>query len=52
LSEIARGLGPVESDPRAALRSFGIAPRATAFWRWPFSEGVDYLACATLAGEG
>ncbi|MBS1676781.1 MAG: hypothetical protein JST08_05285 [Actinobacteria bacterium] len=50
LSAVARGLGPVESDPRAALRSFGIAPGATALWRWPFAEGVDYLTCATLAG--
>ncbi|MBN9621802.1 MAG: hypothetical protein J0H06_02440 [Actinobacteria bacterium] len=51
LGAVARGLGPVESDPRAALRSFGIEPRATALWRWPFSPGVDYLACATLTGE-
>jgi hypothetical protein len=51
LGAVARGLGPAESDPRAALRSFGIVPRATALWRWPFSEGVDYLTCATLAGE-
>jgi SAM-dependent methyltransferase len=50
LSTIAHGLGPTESDPRAALRSLAIAPRATALWHWPFSEGVDYLACATLAG--
>ena len=20
----------------------------TAFWRWPFQAGVDYLACATV----
>lgn len=50
LGAVARGLGPTESDPRTALRSFGIPPRAGALWRWPFSEGVDYLACATLAG--
>jgi hypothetical protein len=49
LADVARGLGPVESDPRAALRDLGIEPRATALWRWPFTEGVDYLACATLA---
>jgi hypothetical protein len=49
LDAVARGLGPTESDPRAALRSLGIAPSATALWRWPFADGVDYLACATLA---
>lgn len=50
LDAVARGLGPTESDPRAALAALGLAPRATALWRWPFSEGVDYLACASLAG--
>jgi hypothetical protein len=50
LDLLARGIGPIESDPRAALRSLGIASGATALWRWPFTEGVDYLACATLAG--
>jgi hypothetical protein len=47
LELVARGIGPTESDPRATLRSLGIAPTATALWRWPFAEGVDYLACAT-----
>jgi hypothetical protein len=51
LTTVARGIGPVESDPKEALRSSGIETRATALWHWPFSEGVDYLACATLAGE-
>jgi hypothetical protein len=51
LFTVARGIGPVESDPKEALRSSGIETRATALWHWPFSEGVDYLACATLAGE-
>ncbi|MBS1883849.1 MAG: hypothetical protein JSS97_12950 [Actinobacteria bacterium] len=49
LALAARGEGPHESDPRAALASLGISPTATAFWRWPFATGVDYLACATLA---
>jgi hypothetical protein len=49
LAEVARGLGPVESDPRAALADLGHEPLATALWRWPFTDGVDYLACATLA---
>lgn len=50
LALAARGAGPRESDPRAALRAFDIPIQATALWRWPFSPGVDYLACATLAG--
>jgi hypothetical protein len=50
LDAVARGIGPLESDPRAALRALGLAPRATALYRWPFSPGVDYLACATIAG--
>ena len=49
LALVARGNGPKESDPRAALADLGLAPAATALWRWPFTEGVDYLACATLA---
>jgi hypothetical protein len=46
------GVGPHESDPRAALEGLGLTPAATALWRWPFSRGVDYLACATLARGG
>jgi hypothetical protein len=49
LSLAARGLGPYESDPRAALADLDLTPIATALWRWPFSAGVDYLVCATLA---
>jgi hypothetical protein len=49
LSVAARGLGPQESDPRAALADLDLSPAATALWRWPFSAGVDYLVCATLA---
>jgi hypothetical protein len=44
-----RGIGPYESDPRAALADLGLAPTATALWRWPFAPGVDYLVCATVA---
>jgi hypothetical protein len=44
-----RGVGPHESDPRAALVDLGLSPTATALWRWPFAPGVDYMACATLA---
>jgi hypothetical protein len=49
LTLAARGIGPHESDPRAALADLGLSPTATALWRWPFPPGVDYLACATLA---
>jgi hypothetical protein len=49
LALVARGNGPKESDPRAALADLGLSPAATALWPWPFTEGVDYLACATLA---
>jgi hypothetical protein len=49
LALTARGVGPHESDPRAALADLGLSPTATALWRWPFAPGVDYLACATLA---
>ncbi len=49
LALVARGIGPKESDPRAALPALGLAAAATALWPWPFREGVDYLACATLA---
>ena len=48
---VARGTGPRISDPRAALASFAIPVCATGMWRWPFAPGVDYLACATLAGS-
>ena len=47
LALAARGSGPHESDPRTALTERGLTPTATALWRWPFTEGVDYLACAT-----
>jgi hypothetical protein len=43
----ARGTGPRDSDPRAALAAFAIPTHATAMWRWPFAKDVDYLACAT-----
>lgn len=49
LALAARGLGPHESDPRAALHDLGLTPAEAALWRWPFAPGVDYLACATFA---
>jgi hypothetical protein len=48
LALAGRGNGPHESDPRTALAELGLTPAATALWCWPFSRGVDYLACATL----
>jgi hypothetical protein len=47
LQLIARGHGPTASDPRATLGDAVVL--RTSLWRWPFAEGVDYLACATLA---
>jgi hypothetical protein len=48
LALAARGVGPRESDPRAAIADLGLFPTASALWRWPFAPGVDYLACATF----
>ncbi len=48
LALVARGHGPSACDPRAIAVEAGIEPVETVFWRWPFQEGVDYLACATV----
>jgi SAM-dependent methyltransferase len=48
LSLAAGGVGPHESDPRAALADLGLSPDEIALWRWPFAAGIDYLTCATL----
>jgi hypothetical protein len=52
LALVARGHGPSACDPRAIAIELGCDPIETAFWRWPFQEGVDYLACATVIGPG
>jgi hypothetical protein len=52
LALAARGRGPSACDPRAIALELGLAPVATALWRWPFQEGVDYLACATVIRPG
>ena len=52
LALVARGHGPTACDPRAIALELGCAPVATALWRWPFQEGVDYLACATVTRPG
>jgi len=48
LALVARGHGPTAGDPRAIALELGCEPVATALWRWPFQDGVDYLACATV----
>ena len=49
---VARGHGPSACDPRAISIEAGIEPLESVFWRWPFQEGVDYLACATVTRPG
>jgi hypothetical protein len=48
LALVARGHGPSACDPRAIAVEAGIEPLSTTLWRWPFQDGVDYLACATV----
>ena len=48
LALVAKGHGPSACDPRAIALEAGIEPVETALWRWPFQQGVDYLACATV----
>jgi hypothetical protein len=48
LALVATGDRPIGSDPRPAL---GDAIVDTAFWRWPFAGGVDYLVCASVARD-
>jgi hypothetical protein len=52
LALVARGRGPSACDPRAIALELGCEPVETAFWRWPFQEGVDYLVCATVTRPG
>ena len=40
---------PVGCDPRPALLAQDHRILETAWWRWPFTDGVDYLVCATVA---
>jgi hypothetical protein len=46
---VATGNRPTGCDPRDALAALGITVLETAFWRWPFTAGVDYAVCATVA---
>ena len=48
----ARADGPRDCDPRAALAALGVEIASTALWPWPFTDGVDYLVVATVAGGG
>ena len=44
---------PYGCDPRLASTQLGATIVETAFWRWPFAPGTDYLVCATVArGHG
>jgi SAM-dependent methyltransferase len=52
LELVARGHGPSACDPRAIELEAGNEPVETAFWRWPFQQGVDYLVCATVTRPG
>jgi hypothetical protein len=49
---VARGHGPTACDPLAIAREAGLEPVETMFWRWPFQDGVDYLARATVTRPG
>ena len=40
---------PSGCDPRLASTQLGATIIETAFWRWPFAPGTDYLVCATVA---
>lgn len=48
---VARASGPRGCDPRTALAALGVEIAATVLWPWPFSDGVDYLVVATVAGN-
>jgi hypothetical protein len=52
LALVATGRVPRGADPRAGLLRAGAEVVETAFWRWPFARGVDYLVCATVARGG
>jgi hypothetical protein len=45
---VEQGLGPRSFDPRRALLDEGGVVHASAFWRWPFIRGTDYLVEATV----
>jgi hypothetical protein len=49
---VARGHGPIACDPLAISLAAGIEPLETVYWRWPFQEGVDYLARGTVTRPG
>lgn len=44
-----QGNTPWGCDARQASLRHNAEILDTAFWRWPFSPGVDYLVCATVA---
>lgn len=48
LERVQSGEMPIGCDPRQGSQRLGAEVIHTAFWRWPFSPGVDYLVCATV----
>jgi hypothetical protein len=47
-----QGNVPFGCDPLTASRSVGAKLTDTAFWRWPFAPGTDYLVNATVTRAG
>lgn len=45
---IATGDTPMGCDPEGALAELGIVPERVVYWHWPFTDGVDYVARATV----
>ncbi len=46
---LRQGHQPSGCDPRQASQRCGAQVIDTAYWRWPFATGTDYLVCATVA---
>jgi hypothetical protein len=42
---------PYGCDPRAGVRRVGARVVETAFWRWNFGAGKQFLVCATVAAS-
>ncbi len=48
---VAMGQAPRGCDIGAATHRAGADVVASAYWRWPFARGTDYLVHATVAGR-
>jgi SAM-dependent methyltransferase len=46
---VRRGSPAYGCDAEAALRRAGAEVLDTAFWRWPFAPGAEYLVCGRVA---